>query len=305
MLVLVNFISFLLCISCLVSVIGFGHGGDWIREFFVDKAHLFLRVLNAKWEGAGEEAERIARLLKALGVDVGSRILDVGCGNGRIAVNLAKLGYRVVGVDVSPMFVEDAWGKAGIHGVKDKVRFLAGDALEIDRILEGELFDAAIMYWTTILGYYLDRSSDVRVLRGVRRIVRGGGYLLILNTVSLDLMVLRSGLCGIGGWISEVDDEFLLVENPRFDPKTSTMENTWVFYRRRGRDLEYVDEVSFKLRVYALHEVVEMTGEAGWEFVEAYRDLKTLKPYRPGLSGLNVVFKAVEEETSINLQTSR
>lgn len=284
----------------MVGIIDLG-GSDWIREMFVDKAYLFLRVLNSRWRTAGEEARHVARLLKTLGVYEDSKILDVGCGNGRIAINLAKLGYRVVGIDFSPVFIEDAWEKAGIHGVEDKVRFLVGDALEIDRVLEGELFDAAIMYWTTILGYYLDRSSDVRVLRGVRRIVRGGGYLLILNTVSLDLMVLRSGLCGIGGWISEVDDEFLLVENPRFDPKTSTMENTWVFYRRRGRDLEYVDEVSFKLRVYALHEVVEMAGEAGWEFVEAYCDLETLKPYRPGLSGLNVVFKAVEEETSINL----
>ena len=239
----------------MVGIIGLG-GSDWIREMFVDKAHLFLRVLNSRWRTAGEEAEHIARLLKTLGVYEDSKILDVGCGNGRIAINLAKLGYRVVGIDFSPVFIEDAWEKAGIHGVEDKVRFLAGDALEIDRVLEGELFDAAIMYWTTILGYYLDRSSDVRVLRGVRRIVRGGGYLLILNTVSLDLMVLRSGLCGIGGWISEVDDEFLLVEKPRFDPKTSTMENTWVFYRRRGRDLEYVDEVSFKPSDRWSHEFV-------------------------------------------------
>ncbi|RLE86213.1 MAG: hypothetical protein DRN04_19935 [Thermoprotei archaeon] len=64
------------------------------------KSHLFLKILNALW-GKSEEAKHVARVLKVHGVNEGSKILEVGCGNGRIAINLAKLGYEVVGLDIS------------------------------------------------------------------------------------------------------------------------------------------------------------------------------------------------------------
>jgi cyclopropane fatty-acyl-phospholipid synthase-like methyltransferase len=55
------------------------------------KGELFLRVMNAKWEKAREEAQCIKKLLELLGVRENSLILDLGCGNGRISVNLGKL----------------------------------------------------------------------------------------------------------------------------------------------------------------------------------------------------------------------
>jgi hypothetical protein len=70
------------------------------------------------------------------------------------------------------------------------------------------------------------------------------------------------------------------------------MTNTWTFYRRVGRDLIFIDEMSFKLRVYTLHELVKLAEENGWQFTNAYRDTITLTPYKPLLSSLNVAFKA-------------
>ncbi len=275
-----------------MNIIGFGKDRNWVKEFFIDKGYLFLRVLNAKWKTSKEETKLVVRLLKTLGVDQGSKILDLGCGNGRIAINLAKHGYYVVGVDISPIFIEDAQKKAKEYNVEDKVKFLVGDALELDKILKDKVFDATIMYWSTIIGYYLDKDKDIKVLENIRRITRNEGYLLILNTVSLDVVALRAGLFQAEGCLNEVDEEMVLIEKPRFDPKTSIIENTWIFYRRRGKDLEYLNEISFKLRVYALHELIEITEKAGWRFIEAYRDLLTLRPYRPMLSNFNVVFKA-------------
>ena len=73
------------------------------------------------WEKAGEEAFNIKRLLDSLGVKEGSLVLDLGCGNGRIAINLAKLGYKVYGVDISQVFIKDALEKARLHNVEDKI----------------------------------------------------------------------------------------------------------------------------------------------------------------------------------------
>lgn len=266
---------------------------NWINEFFIDKGELFLRMLNKRWEKADVEALGVKRILESLGLGEGSLILDLGCGNGRMAVNLAKLGYRVVGVDVSPVFIRDAFEKAKMHGVEDKVNFRTGDARRIDEELNGNVkFDATIMYWTTIIGYY-DESVDADILRRIRRITRDNGYLLILNTVSFDSTILRAGLLGTGiSYFNEVDDELICVEKPIFDPLKAVMTNTWTFYRRVGRDLIFIDEMSFKLRVYTLHEIVKLAEKNGWQFTNAYRDTTTLTPYKPLLSSLNVAFKA-------------
>jgi SAM-dependent methyltransferase len=266
---------------------------NWINEFFINKGELFLRVLNKMWEKADVEALGVKRILESLGLGEDSLILDLGCGNGRMAVNLAKLGYRVVGVDVSPVFIRDAFEKAKMHGVEDKVNFRTGDARRIDEEFNGNVkFDATIMYWTTIIGYY-DESVDADILRRIRRVTRDNGYLLILNTVNFDSTILRAGLLGTGiSYFNEVDDELICVEKPIFDPLKAVMTNTWTFYRRVGRDLIFIDEMSFKLRVYTLHELVKLAKENGWQFINAYRDTTTLTPYKPLLSSLNVVFKA-------------
>jgi len=47
-------------------------------------------------------------LVKALRLDPGSHLLDVPCGNGRLAFELAKLGYRMTGVDISEEFIAEA-----------------------------------------------------------------------------------------------------------------------------------------------------------------------------------------------------
>jgi ubiquinone/menaquinone biosynthesis C-methylase UbiE len=167
-----------------------------VYELFVEKGELFLRVLNKMWSRAYEEALNIKRLLESLGLREGSLILDLGYGNGRIAINLAKLGYRVVGVDISPIFIKDALNKARLHGVEDRVAFRVGDARRIDEELGEGGFDAVLLYWSTVIGYYGDEAVDAEILRRIRRVTRSGDYLLVLNTVSYDLTILRAGLAG-------------------------------------------------------------------------------------------------------------
>lgn len=259
---------------------------------FLDKAELFLRLLNARWRMGGEEAKLVARLLGEHGLLPGARILDLGCGNGRIAVHLARHGYKVVGIDISPLLIEDAQRKAEEYGIKSRVEFITGDARQADQLLEGRKFDAIMLYWTSVLGYYLDRESDLQLLKAARKLTVKDGLLLILQTASFDSLALRSSLCGQAGILFEVDEETLMVEQPKLHPEKQVLENTWTFYRRRGKDLEYVDQVSFTMKAYTLSQLAELAEEAGWKLVKAYHSLRTLEPYKPGLSSINAVFKA-------------
>jgi SAM-dependent methyltransferase len=268
--------------------------GDWVYEFFVRKGGLYLRELNRMWESAPREALSVKRILESLGVSEGSLILDLGCGNGRISVNLARLGFRVVGVDISPIFIEDAVEKARLHGVEDRVVFRIGDARRVDEELGGMLFDVILIYWTTILGFYGDESVDVDILRRARRITRDGGYLLVLNSASYDSVALRAGLVEAkASYYTDVDEELARVSVSEFDPVRSVLTVTRRYYRKSEGNLLFLDEVTFKIRVYTLHELVGMAEGSGWQYVKAYKDVETLEPYTPALSGLNVVFKAV------------
>jgi len=280
-----------------VTIIGYqlSNDGSWIKELFIEKAHLFLKLLNSRWRTAEDEVRGILRLFEKYNINQDAKILEVGCGNGRIVVNLAKHGYRTVGVDISPIFIDDAKQKAREYGVSDKTKFYVGDARYLTRLLSNEKFDVILSVWTTLIGYYLDKNVDVELLRQCRLISKDSAYLFILNTVNRDRIALLTSIRCRGSFYSEAED-IALIENPQFDPVKSVITNKWIFYRREGKNLIYLDEVSFSLRVYSLHEIIEIAETAGWSYIEAFSNPITLEPFNPSLGGLNITFRAKSDK---------
>src|SRR5580765_800411 len=64
--------------------------------------------------------------LKRLDVAPGTRMLDVACGAGQIAIPAARAGANVTGIDIAPNLVDQAQARARAEGVD--VRFDEGDA---------------------------------------------------------------------------------------------------------------------------------------------------------------------------------
>ena len=82
----------------------------------------------------GREMMR-ATLLERLPEDLaGKRVLDAGCGTGRLAVDIANRGAEVIGVDLSPNLIEIARGRTehspGETGMRGTVAYLSGDMLD-------------------------------------------------------------------------------------------------------------------------------------------------------------------------------
>ncbi len=67
------------------------------------------------------------RHLASLGVLPGSRVLDVGCGTGSLAMALARGGYAVVGVDSSPCMIARALARQARAGAELPLEFREGD----------------------------------------------------------------------------------------------------------------------------------------------------------------------------------
>ncbi len=98
-------------------------------------------------------------------------VLDVGCGTGNHAVRLARLGYRVTGIDVSSGMIEKAKQKVR----RGRISFLVGDMKRIGKALPaGATFDAAICLGNAF--QHLTTDSNVNAfLSSLHKRLRKGG----------------------------------------------------------------------------------------------------------------------------------
>lgn len=119
--------------------------------------------------------QEVGFLVDALGLEPGMRVLDVGCGPGRHAHALARLGLEVVGVDISQRFVDLA-REAAPPGAT----FQRADARDLRFDAE---FDAAISLCQGAFGLTggpgAPLDGDGAVLAGMARALRPGGRLAV------------------------------------------------------------------------------------------------------------------------------
>lgn len=110
-----------------------------------------------------------ARLVDAM-VAPGSRILDAGCGTGRVAAVLHARGHDVVGVDADTELIAAA--RQDFPGP----RFLVGDLAELE-LPETEPFDAAVLAGNVMV--FVAPGTETEVLRRVAAHVRADGFVVV------------------------------------------------------------------------------------------------------------------------------
>lgn len=120
----------------------------------------------------GEDLAGEARLVDAM-VPRGARILDAGCGSGRVGGFLAAAGHHVVGVDVDPALIEAA--QQDYPGP----RWLVADLAELDLPSRGiaDPFDVIVSAGNVMA--FLAPSTRVQVLGRLRDHLRDDGRAVI------------------------------------------------------------------------------------------------------------------------------
>jgi 2-polyprenyl-3-methyl-5-hydroxy-6-metoxy-1,4-benzoquinol methylase len=105
----------------------------------------------------------------------GIRVLDVGCGRGRILNRLAELfpASEFVGMDLSKDAVGYACAEASRKGLPN-ARFVVKDLSDFDRTAEPERFD-----FVTTFDAVHDQARPLNVLRGIYRTLKGDGPYLM------------------------------------------------------------------------------------------------------------------------------
>jgi arsenite methyltransferase len=119
-----------------------------------------------------------SRLARALGAGAGDTVVDVACGRGASALQLAReTGCGVVGIDLSPDLVAEAAQAAREAALSSRVRFLQGDAEALplpDEFADGVLCECA---FCTFPGKRVAAAELARVLKP-------GGVLALADVVA-------------------------------------------------------------------------------------------------------------------------
>lgn len=235
---------------------------EWWRTAF-DKEWLQLFAYKTK------DAPREARAIRTmLALPSQSKILDFGCGDGRIAVWLARLGFNIIGLDLSTPMLEAARKKAERANLS--IRWTQMDMRDIGFSDE---FDAIINI-STSFGYFASEEDNIRTLHSAANALRRGGKLLLdlENVYNLSHMSRIYGarpayqpVNRFRGWLEEAT---------LFDPVSHTVQMSLRFWRNE----RLIKEVRARYRVYSFLEISQMLKSCGFRIRNVYGDFQ-LRPY--------------------------
>jgi len=119
-----------------------------------------------KDEAQGERSKLLSHLIE------GQKVLQIGCGNGDLTLEIARLGFDVVGVDISKTRVQQAIELAKKENLDAKAQFMVMDATSLE--FPDNSFD------TVLIVEVLEHVRDFRkLLEEAVRVVRNGGRIIV------------------------------------------------------------------------------------------------------------------------------
>lgn len=218
---------------------------EWYIDFFTELPNAFWRALVPS-EMTAAEVDFLVKVLPA-----GCRVLDVPCGSGRHALELARRGYRVTGLDVSAEAIEFARGAAEAQHLE--VDFRRADM----KSLPGDLDADAAVCLGNSFGYleHADTVGFLRSLAGAKTLVIDYGAVAeaLLPHLEDELPMSAGGI------------EATAVN--AYDARAGRLVTEFTF--KRG---DRVHRASSVQHVYTAAEVTRMAIAAGFAEVELYGD---------------------------------
>ncbi len=221
-------------------------GKPWFVDLFDED---YLRTLPFLTPQATQsEAEFV---IDAMGLQPGAQVLDIGCGYGRHAMELAARGFHVVGLDLSTPLLVRGGEEAMRRGLE--INFVRGDMRELD--FESQ-FDAAYCMFSTF-GYF-DDETNKKTITNIARALKPGGRMM-LEILNRDYVIadLPTRVWWEGDGCVVLEEVDLNYFSSRIQVNRSVVFDD-------GRQLE--QEIS--VRAYSLHEVGKLMHAAGFRVLE-------------------------------------
>jgi len=218
----------------------------WWEELFSED---FVR---ASWKVSDEQIKKeVTFVEESLGVAPGGVVLDLGCGSGQHAVELASRGYGVVGYDLS--LYQLALAADVAQERSQKINFLQGDMREM---AFEEMFDG-IFCWNTSFGYF-EEDKNFSVAERAFRALRPGGMFLV-DVVNRDFVAAHTPS---SVWFE--GDSCVCMDDAVIDYFTSRLRVKRSVILDDGR----TRECTYSVRLYSFHELGKLLHEVGFRVTE-------------------------------------
>ncbi|MBI2267274.1 MAG: class I SAM-dependent methyltransferase [Armatimonadetes bacterium] len=206
-----------------------------------------------RYSAAAKEVQDVIALGR---ISVRSSLLDLCCGTGRHALEFARQGFQVTGVDRTEKYLEIARKQAHEEGLS--LELVKEDARSFSR---PNAFDGAINLFTSF-GYFEDPEDDRRVLRNLHRSLKTGAPFVI------DLMgkEILARVFKERDWLEE--DGLIMLEERKLHKNWSWIENRWIILKNGERK-----DFELSHRLYSAFELEQILKECGFEEISVYGDL--------------------------------
>ncbi|MFI8715322.1 class I SAM-dependent methyltransferase [Brevibacillus brevis] len=193
----------------------------------------------------------IANLLERLPVKDTGRVLDLCCGSGRHSRALARRGYEVVGVDLSPVLLQ----LAEEQNTYPQLSFARCDMRDIPF---HEEFDIVVNLFTSF-GYFSTDEENANVIRNMAQALKTKGEVVIdfLNAAYvIDNLVPHS--------TKEVSR--MLIKEERWVQDGFVKKRILISDESSNEPREYMEQV----RLFSAEQMIAMLTEAGFEKIQVF-----------------------------------
>jgi SAM-dependent methyltransferase len=234
----------------------------WFEEIFDED---YLRTLPFLTPQATQAEAQF--VIEALGLHAGAQVLDLGCGYGRHAMELAARGFNVVGLDLSlPLLLRGA-DEAQRRGLT--INFVHGDMRELDFDAQ---FDGAYCVFSTF-GFF-DDETNKKTATNLARALKPGAK-VVIDILNRDYLI--ADLPTRVWWEG---DGCVILEEVDFNYFSSRIQCNRSVVFDDGRQVE--QEIS--MRAYSLHEIGKLLHAAGFRVLEISGSMATRGRFFGGAS---------------------
>lgn len=248
---------------------------DFWAEFFRIKHRHSIKGIRE------QDKKLITHIIEVLGLTKGNKILDLACGGGDQALEFARRGMSVVGVDIAKVLID--YGNEAARRENLSVKLIRGDMREAKFTNE---FDTCVIL-SGSFGFFND-DDNIKVLQVIEKALRPGGKFYIQ---------MPNPLKRIGekwkGW-DEVEGGYVLMTS-NHDPKSGRIVFSFLYISNAGELVRFKptpeDEgFSIETKIYTLPEMIKLINTANLKFKSGYGSIEVpLEEYRITSSSMIVV----------------